>query len=286
MPTLLEIVRKSAEFLNARGVENGRLNAELLIGHALGLPRMQLYVQFERLLGEVELEKIRPLIRRRASHEPVQYITGVTEFAGLSLRVDRRVLIPRPETERLVEILAQRLSSPPPAGILDLGTGSGALALGLAATFPTARIVALDRSAEALAVARANGELHPDLAARVEWRESDWWSAVGEGETFDLIVSNPPYLTEAEWTETRAEVRDFEPKPALTAPDEGRADLRRIIAGAPGRLNPGGLLALETGIAQHPALRAAASAAGLGEGESLTDLTGRPRYLLVGKEGA
>lgn len=283
MPTLLEIVQKSAEFLATRDVENGRLNAELLIGHALGLSRMQLYVQFERRLDESELEKIRPLIRRRAGHEPIQYIAGVAEFAGLTLQVDRRVLIPRPETERLVEILAEKLAGRPPARILDLGTGSGALALGMAATFPLAQIVGVDLSADALAVARHNGERHPELATRVSWRKSDWWSALAAGETFDLIVANPPYLTDAEWAETRREVRDFEPKMALTAADEGRADLRRIIAGAPARLNASGWLALETGIAQHPDLLAACTTAGLVPASSLHDLTGRPRFILAEK---
>lgn len=285
MPTLLEIVQKSAEFLATRGVDNGRLNAELLIGHALGLPRMQLYVQFERRLSEPELEKIRPLIRRRAGHEPIQYIMGVTEFAGLALLVDRRVLIPRPETERLVEILAEQLATRPPARILDLGTGSGALALGLASIFAAAEVVGVDFSADALAVARGNGERHPELAARVSWRESDWWSALADGEVFDLIVANPPYLTEAEWAETRREVQDFEPKVALTAAGDGLADLRRIIAGAPARLAPGGWLALETGIAQHSALLEACPTAGMAQARSLPDLTGRPRFILAQKGG-
>lgn len=281
MPTLLEIVRKSAEFLSSRGLEHGRLDAELLIGHALGLPRMQLYVQFERLLSEAELEKVRPLVRRRAAHEPVQYIIGLTEFAGLELQVDTRVLIPRPETERLVELLGERLADRPPADILDLGTGSGALALALAKQFPAARVVALDRSSDALAVARLNGARHPALAERVTWLESDWWSALPTDATFALIVANPPYLTEFEWAETKREVRDYEPKAALTADDEGLADLRRIVAEAPARLRPGALLALETGIAQHAALLAMAEAAGLVGAESLADLTARPRYVLA-----
>jgi release factor glutamine methyltransferase len=281
MPTLLEIVRKSAEFLSSRGLEHGRLDAELLIGHALGLPRMQLYVQFERLLSEAELEKVRPLVRRRAAHEPVQYIIGLTEFAGLELQVDARVLIPRPETERLVELLGERLADRPPADILDLGTGSGALALALAKQFPAARVVALDRSSDALTVARLNGARHPALAERVTWLESDWWSALRADATFTLIVANPPYLTEVEWAETKREVRDYEPKAALTAGDEGLADLRRIVAEAPARLRPGALLALETGIAQHAALLAMAEAAGLVGAESLADLTARPRYVLA-----
>src|SRR5215212_9505073 len=132
MLTVLEIIKRTTEFLAAKGIESPRLNAELLIGHALERKRMQLYMEFERPLSEAELEKIRPLVRRRAQREPMQYIVGETEFFGLKLKVDRRALIPRPETEQLVEhVVTARLSSPP-VRILDLGTGSGAIALALA----------------------------------------------------------------------------------------------------------------------------------------------------------
>ena len=155
MPPVLEIIKKTTEFFAAKGVESPRLNAELLVGHALGLKRMQLYIQFERLLTEAELEKIRPLVRRRAQREPIQYIIGETEWFGLKLKVDRRVLIPRPETERLAELLTQLVTTPP-ARILDLGTGSGALALGLAKHWPEAMLTAVDVSSEALALAQEN----------------------------------------------------------------------------------------------------------------------------------
>ncbi len=281
MQSLLDILQKSTEFLAAKGVENPRLNTELLVGHALGLKRMQLYMQFERLLPETDLEKIRPLIRRRSKHEPIQYITGETEFDGLTLKVDPRVLIPRPETELLVERLAERLADSPPSRILDLGTGSGALALGLAGRFSGAAVVGVDFSEDALVVARGNAELNPDEGGRVTWLRSDWFSAVEPGLQFDLIVSNPPYLTETEWAETQLEVQGFEPKSALTAADDGRADLKRIIAAAPPWLAPGGTLALETGIAQHAALLRAVAEAGLIDGESMADLTGRPRFIFA-----
>ena len=123
MPTVLEIIKKTTDFLEAKGVENPRLNAELLVGHVLGLPRMQLYLQFERGLTEPELGRLRPLVKRRSQREPLQYILGDTEFFHLRLKIDRRALIPRPETERLCELITQRLPAPP-AAILDLGTGS------------------------------------------------------------------------------------------------------------------------------------------------------------------
>src|SRR5829696_4388957 len=153
MLTVLEIIKKTTDFFAARGIESPRLNAELLIGHALARKRMQLYLEFERPLTEVELEKIRPLVRRRAQHEPVQYIVGETEFCGLKLKVDRRALIPRPETEQLIEFVTVALESSPPTRILDLGTGTGAIALALAQAFQAATIIGVDRSAEALALA-------------------------------------------------------------------------------------------------------------------------------------
>src|SRR3954471_14665010 len=155
MLTVLEIIKRTTDFFSGKGIESPRLNAELLIGHALGLKRMQLYLQFERPLAEPELEKIRPLVKRRGNREPLQYILGETEFSGVKLKVDSRALIPRPETERLIEVTMAALSTPP-ARILDLGTGSGAIALALAKHYPEAKVTAVDRSAAALALAREN----------------------------------------------------------------------------------------------------------------------------------
>src|SRR5471032_2133852 len=155
MLTVLEIIKKTTDFFAGKGIESPRLNAELLIGHALGLKRMALYLQFERSLAEAELEKIRPLVRRRGLREPVQYIVGETDFSGLKLKVDRRALIPRPETELLVETVVGR-ALPPPARVLELGTGSGAIALALARAWPETAITAVDTSAGALELARKN----------------------------------------------------------------------------------------------------------------------------------
>lgn len=280
MLTVLEIIRKTTEFLGARGIEHPRLNAELLVGHGLGLKRMQLYLQFERPLTEPELERIRPLVRRRAQHEPIQYVVGETEFFGLKLKTDRRALVPRPETERLVEFLLERPGFAP-ARVLDLGTGTGAIALALAAKLPAAAVTGADRSVEALSLARENATAN-GLEARVTWIESDWYAAVSAEPAYDLIVSNPPYLTEAEFKEAAVEVRDFEPRPALVGDGaQGLGDLLHLIAGAPRHLAPGGWLALETGIAQHAALRDAIAAAGLVDFESAQDLAGRDRYVFA-----
>jgi release factor glutamine methyltransferase len=279
MLTVLEIIKRTTEFFSKRGVESARLNAELLIGHALGLKRMQLYLQFERPLTEAELEKIRPLVKRRGNREPLQYIVGETEFCGLKLKVDRRALIPRPETEYLVELLSGKLSMTP-ATILDLGTGTGALALALAAKYPEAAVTAVDKSAEALALARENVEAHK-LTGRVRLLTSDWFSALAADEKFQLIVANPPYLTEEEVREATPEVRDHEPVSALIAAEEGRADLEQIIAQARSFLVAGGLLACETGISQHAQLLECAQQTGYVRTESLRDLTDRNRYLLA-----
>lgn len=279
MQTVLEIIKKTTDFFAAKQVEGPRLNAELLIGHALGLKRMQLYLQFERPLTEAELEKIRPLVKRRGGREPLQYIMGETEFSGLKLKVDRRALIPRPETERLIELVTQRVTTPP-AKVLDLGTGSGAIALALAKAFPEAAVTAVDKSEDALALARENAAATGFLD-RVTFVLSDWFAGVPMGEAFQLIVANPPYLSDAETAEAQPEVKDFEPHMALSAGTNGAADLEKIIRAARPYLASGGLLACETGIAQHQALVALAATAGYVRTESLRDLTGRERYLLA-----
>lgn len=278
MLTVLEIIKRTTEFFQKHGIESPRLNAELLVGHSLGLKRMQLYLQFERPLAEVELAKIRPLVKRRSDREPLQYIVGTTEFSGLVLKVDRRALIPRPETELLVEVAKAQV--PPPRRIIDLGTGTGAIALALAKHFAEAAVSAVDVSAEALALARENATTL-GLAERVRFMQSDWFAAVPAGEKFDLIVANPPYLSDAETKETSPEVQRFEPWNALSAGPDGAEALRKIIAAAPAWLEVGGCLLLETGIAQHAQLLEAAKAAGFASAESRRDLTGRDRYVLA-----
>jgi release factor glutamine methyltransferase len=281
MLTVLEIIKRTTDFFAGKGIESPRLNAELLIGHALGRKRMQLYMEFERPLTEAELETIRPLVRRRSQREPLQYIVGETEFYGLKLKVDRRALIPRPETEQLVELAvgAWQGRTESPRRILDLGAGSGAIALALARAFPDAQVMAVDRSEEALALARENAVLTA-LDARVIFQRSDWFAHVPPEPRFDLIVSNPPYLSVEETTQTAPEVRGFEPTEALTADEDGVADLCKIIAAAPAFVAPGGLLALETGIGQHKRLLTELQSAGFSRAESKQDLTGRDRYVL------
>ncbi|MDF3059845.1 MAG: prmC [Rariglobus sp.] len=277
--TLLEVIQKTTDFLAAKGVESARLNAELLIGHALELKRMQLYLQFERVLSEADLEKIRPLVKRRSQREPLQYIIGDTEWSGLRLKVDRRALIPRHETELLIDLIVERLPVAP-LRILDLGTGSGAIALALAKRYEGAAVTAVDSSGDALALATENTRAL-ELTGRVELLRSTWFDSLTPGEPYDLVVSNPPYLTAEETAAAEPEVRVHEPVSALISGDEGLADLRTIIAGTPRFLRAGGLLALETGIAQHTELKRVLTDAGFVTIESVRDLTDRDRFIFA-----
>ncbi len=197
--------------------------------------------------------------------------------------MDRRALIPRPETELLIESVVG-LCAKPPAQVLDLGTGSGAIALALAKAFPEAVVTAVDFSADALALATENAEA-TGLLARVKLERASWFENIPPDARFDLIVSNPPYLTEAETAEAAPEVRDHEPRAALTAADEGISDLRHIVKTAPQFLAEGGMLAVETGIAQHAELVRLAVDNGLVRVKSRKDLTGRDRFLVAWKAG-
>lgn len=246
------------------------------MGHALGLRRLDLYLQFERPLTEDQLAGLRPLVARRAKREPLQYIIGDTEFFGLTLKCDPRALIPRPETEELAELLVEHYGDQPPASVFDLGTGTGALALALASAWPQAAVTAVDVSPEALALAQENAEAN-GLSARVTFCESNWFAGIGGG-AFDLVVSNPPYLTEEEMTTAEPEVVKFEPNGALVSGKDGLKDLKTILSAAPAHLKEGGMLAVETGIAQHAALAELARKVGFSKTESKKDLSGRPRF--------
>jgi release factor glutamine methyltransferase len=279
MLNILEVVKKTSEFFASKAIETPRLNAELIVGHALGLARMRLYLEFERPVTDAELGIIRELVRRRGRREPLQYVLGSVEFAGMRLKTDRRALIPRPETELFVETIVGRCAAPP-TRVLDLGTGSGAIALALAGSFPEAKVTASDASAEALALAAENAD-STGLAARVEFVESNWFDGLPAGANYDLIVSNPPYLSEAEAAAAAPEIREHEPARALASGADGFADIGVIIARAVQALAPSGMLALETGIGHHALAAAAARGAGYSRTESLKDLTGRDRFFLA-----
>lgn len=285
MLSIREIKERTETFLNEKGVPNAKLDTDLLIAHSLGVKRLELYLDLERPLTEAELTVLRPLVKRRAQREPLQYILGSVEFCDLQLKVDARALIPRPETEELIELIVDRLKvGAAPKHILDLGTGTGALALALAKQYPDAAVTAVDFSETALALASENLE-QLGFADRVSLKQGSWFEPISESESFDLIVSNPPYLTEAEMTSAEPEVVAHEPSTALVSGVDGLDDLRRILAGVSAHLNKGGLLALETGIAQHTQLEKLANTTGM-TGESVDDMSGRPRfYFCVGQAG-
>ena len=280
MLTILEVLRKSTAFLEKYGVPDARLSAEWILAHHLGLPRLELFLQFERPLQEKELTDIRVAIMRRAKREPLQHVLGWVDFYGLKLRSDNRALIPRPETEYLVELLQAEFEEEEPARILDLGTGSGAILLALLNQFETSTGVGIDLSSQALELARENAE-SAALASRATFIRSDWFGAV-EG-TFQLIVANPPYLRREEMESAEPEVARFEPKLALDGGDRGLEGLGAILGESAPYLAEDGLLALETGIDQHQRLRERAHGAGFSRVESVRDLSHRERYLLVRK---
>lgn len=280
MLTVIDILKRTTEHFQKAGLEKPKVDAEWIVAHGLGCKRLELYLQFERPLSDEELAPMREWVRRRSKREPLQYILGETGFHDLQLKVRPGVLIPRPETEELVEVLLGLAKENLPGRIVDLGTGSGAIALALANRLQETEVLAVDASAEALELARANAE-HCKLVDRVQWIRSSWLEKV-EG-NFDWVVSNPPYLTETEWQQAAPEVRDFEPKSALVAADEGLADLEKILTQAFDRLTPQGLVACETGIGQHARLAQLAEGLGYSSWRGLADFSGRDRFFIAWK---
>ncbi len=278
MLSIRDIQQKTVDYFTSKGVPNPKLETDLLIAHVLGLKRLDLYLDIHRPLTEAQLDMLRPMVKRRASREPLQYILGYSEFCGMRLKVSPATLIPRQETEELIELIRDRIVKAP-LRILDLGTGSGAIAIALANLYPEATVTATDQSNAALDIARENAQRFVTKNP-IQFQQGNWFDAVDPSLRYDLIVANPPYLTEAEMASAEPEVAAHEPASALVAGPDGLDDLRRIISQAPAHLAPGGWLALETGIAQHPALDALCSGVNL-RGESVSDLSGRPRFYLA-----
>ena len=257
--TVLEVIQRSTEFLARKGVDSPRLQTELLLAHLLRLPRMQLYLNFERILSPTELDTCRELVKRRSQREPLQHIVGSTSFCGFEIAVDRHVLVPRPETELLAErgwiFLNQRAAAGGQAvTALDFGTGSGCLAIALALKCALAQVYAEDISPEALAQARQNAA-HHGVAKRIQFLEGDGFGAIPPGTRFDLIISNPPYIPTAEIDKLEPEVRDFDPRQALDGGPDGLDFYRRIAGEAARFLKPTGRIMLEFGDAQGQPIR-------------------------------
>jgi release factor glutamine methyltransferase len=288
--TVLEGIQKGADFLAKKGVESPRLQTELLLAHLLKLPRMKLYLNFERVLTALETDALRELIKRRGLREPLQHITGSTSFCGHEIAVNRHVLVPRPETELLAEAGCEWLGKHPTSNIqhptsnfqnatptaLDFGTGTGCIAIALAAKCPNVKVVATDISPDALALAKENA-VRNQVAERIEFLAGDGFAALKNGwgerprepvladdqrgspgvspHQFDLIVSNPPYIPSAEIATLEPEVRDFDPRLALDGGADGLDFYRRLAAEAKPFLKPDGKIMLEFGDGQADAIK-------------------------------
>ena len=257
--TVLEVIRKSAEFLTRHGVESARLQIELMLSHVLSMPRLNLYLQFERILNEGEVTKLREMVQRRSKREPLQQILGTTSFCGVEIAVSPAVLIPRPETELLAERAWTWLCALSPDGkaalqALDLCTGSGCLAIAIALNCPAARVFATDLSNEALEVARGNASKQ-SCGDRVVFSQGDLFAALPGDMRFDLIVANPPYVPTATISGLDPEVRDFDPRMALDGGEDGLMFYRRLAAEAGRWLAPGRCMMLEFGEDQSLEIR-------------------------------
>ena len=260
-------IRKVLDWTRTRfekeAVDSARLTAELLLAHSLGIQRVKLYMDLDRPLVADELSTFRALIQRRLAGEPTQYLMGHREFYGRRFAVDPRVLIPRPETELLVEAALRSVPKDAPARLLDLCTGSGCIAVSMAAERPLAEVWATELSPAALEVARSNAE-SLGVAARVRFLEGDLLGPIPPESRFDVIVSNPPYIRTSELASLQREVQK-EPRVALDGGDDGLAIIRRIAETAQGFLRPGGRLALEIGDDQGDAVKTLLTRAGYHE---------------------
>jgi release factor glutamine methyltransferase len=272
--TVLEVLQSTTAYFTKREIESPRLNAEHLLAHALKRKRIELYLEFERVLTEAELAPLREFVRRRGQGEPLQHLLGTVEFCGRLFLCDKRALVPRPETEQLVELLKSRIENRE-SRMLDVGTGSGVIALSLAAMFPEAKIVATDVSDDALALARENAE-RLGLTNRIEFLTSNLLLYVNHA--YDLIVANLPYVAVPDRAALSREVL-HDPEVALFGGERGDEVVRRLIEAAPVKLKPGGLLALEVGLGQADDLAALMTQKNYHDIKKEADYAGVKRFL-------
>jgi release factor glutamine methyltransferase len=281
--TIRELMKSAIEHLQGRGFEEARLNVELLLAHALDLQRIQLYVNFDKPLTPEELKQFRTLYERRLTREPVQYIIGSANFMGLHFTVDPRVLIPRPETETLIEqvmLACQRYPVDEPIHILEVGTGSGNIAISIAKYVKHSLITAIDISLEALAVAKQNAHLH-SVESQIQFACSDIFDQSDEvfQTQYDLLVSNPPYVPKDEWEQLQKEVRDFEPSSALTDGNDGLRFYRQMAGIISAILKPGGSIVFEVGLDQAETIAEELKRTGLVDIQITKDLQGMNRVV-------
>ena len=284
--TVIRLIRWTSDYFQDKGLDTPRLDAEVLLADLLGLDRVGLYVNFDRPLNPDELAAYRERVKRRAAREPAAYITGRREFYSLDLAVSPAVLIPRPETELLVdEALALAGRRRPPLALCDLGTGSGAVALALAHRLPEAEVHAVDVSPQALEVARANAA-KLGLAERIEFFEGNLYEPVPQtGAGYDIITANLPYVPRPAFADMAPEVRDHEPRLSLDGGEDGLDLIRRAVAGAGPFLKPGGALLLEIWPDHGRELVRLAGEAGFARTRLIPDLAGRDRVAALETEG-
>lgn len=252
--TVKKILDWTSGYFSERQIPEPRLSAELLLADILDCKRISLYVQFERILSKSERDQFRAFVKRRAENEPVQYILGETEFMGLPFRVRPGVLIPRPDSELLVDRALEfcRLSGASGLRIIDLGTGSGCLAISLAKLLPQATVTAIDNQTDALEIAAENAAIND---VQVEFLLQDMQQLTSATQHYDIIISNPPYVRLSEWQQLHPQVRDFEPDNALVAGDDGLLFYRHITTVAGNLLSPQGRIFLEVGYDQAPTVQ-------------------------------
>jgi len=276
--TLLEVLKSTTGYFRKRNIESARLNAEHLLAHVLGQKRIDLYLDFERRLPESELAPLRELVKRRGSGEPLQHLLGTVEFCGRSFRCDKRALVPRPETEQLVELVISHFESEiAHSRMVDVGTGSGVIALTLAAEFPKAEIVGTDISEDALMLARENAE-QLGLSNRVRFLRSNLLETVQTD--LDVVVANLPYVSTQERQNLSREVL-HDPGVAVFAGERGDELMLKLIAQAPSWLRPGGILVMEIGIGQSEMLAAALAEKNYRDIWTEKDYSGVRRFLFA-----
>lgn len=282
--TIRDLMKFSIDYLQRHGFDEARLTVELLLAHALQCQRIELYTNFEKPLSKEELKGFRACLERRLAHEPVQYIVGSTSFMGLQFVVDPRVFIPRPETETLVEqvmTISNGREGDERLEILDVGTGSGNIAVAVAKLVRRVHVTTIDTSADALSVARINAAAHGVLE-RVTFEQCDVFDSVETSISvpFDVLVSNPPYVSASEWKELQPEVRQFEPQAAVSDQDDGYKYYRRLAQVAPLLLRPDGAVVMEVGAGQAQRVEHLFQESGFTELKVIPDLQGVPRIVV------
>ncbi|MEX0886512.1 MAG: peptide chain release factor N(5)-glutamine methyltransferase [Phycisphaeraceae bacterium] len=281
--TTRRLLTWTTEYFQRQGLDHARLCAEMLLAHVLGVERLRLYMEVDRPASEAERTAFRSLVARAVANEPVDYLVGQAPFFSMWLKVTPATLIPRPSSETIVEhVIAQERSVGPREDgplIADIGTGSGAIAIALAKHIPGARVIATDISEAAMKIARENAAAQ-GVAERITFRVGDLYEPLA-GERVDYLVSNPPYISDAEWADVPTNVKEHEPTSALRGGADGLAYLRPLIAGAAAHVEPGGQVALEIAASQEQAVLELAGAAGVREARVLKDHEGLPRVLVA-----